>query len=78
MFDFSAVKYSFSNRCLYVRSSYHFGFERRLNLSVLQTFPVDASEEGVFSDVPLALGAAAQTLGRVFGHQLLGGRNRKR
>ncbi|TNN36596.1 hypothetical protein EYF80_053238 [Liparis tanakae] len=45
--------------------------QRRLDLPVLEAFPVDAPEEGVFPDVPLTLCAAAQTLGRVFGHQLL-------
>lgn len=51
--------------------TYHFGFERRLYLPVLQAFPVDASEEDVVSDVPLSLLAAAQALGWKLGHQLL-------
>lgn len=62
---------------VYERSTHHFGLEGRLYLPVLQALPVDASEEGVFSDVPLSLGAAAQTLGWVLGHQLLVGRNKK-
>lgn len=44
---------------------------------MLKALPVDASEEGVLSDVPLALKAAAQTLGRMFGHQLHIERNTK-
>lgn len=51
--------------------TYHFGFEGRLDLSVLQAFPVDASEEDVVSDVPLPVLTAAQTLGGELGHQLL-------
>lgn len=54
-----------------------FGLEGGLDLAVLETVPVDASEEGVLLDVPLPLGAAAQTLRRVFGHQL-GGIRRER
>lgn len=53
------------------RFTYHFGFERRLDLPVLEAFPVDASEEDVVSDVPLSLLTAAQTLGWKLGHQLL-------
>lgn len=48
--------------------TYHFGFERRLYLPVLEAFPVDASEEGVLPDVPLSLQTAAQTLGWMLGH----------
>lgn len=51
--------------------TYPFGFERRLYLPVLEAFPVDASEEDVVSDVPLALLTAAQALGWKLGHQLL-------
>lgn len=58
--------------------TYHFGFEWRLYLSVLQAFPVDASEEDVVSDVPLSLLTAAQTLGWKLGHQLLKIRNKHR
>lgn len=47
----------------------HFGLEGRLYLPILEAFPVNASEESVFSDVPLSLRATAQTLGRVLGHQ---------
>lgn len=60
-----------------MHSTYHFGLEGRLYLPVLEALPVDASEEGVFSDVPLSLRAAAQTLGRVLGHQLLMVGNKK-
>lgn len=51
--------------------TYHFRLKGGLYLSVLETFPIDASEEGVFSDVPLSLSATAQTFGWVFSHQLL-------
>ncbi|KAG7223696.1 hypothetical protein INR49_015421 [Caranx melampygus] len=44
---------------------------RWLYLPVREAFPVDASEEGMFSDVPLSLKTAAQTFGWVLGHQLL-------
>ena len=60
-----------------MHSTYHFGLEGWLYLPVRKAFPIDASEEGMFSDVPLSLWAAAQTLGRVFGHQLLIERNKK-
>lgn len=53
-----------------VSSTYSFGLEWWLNLFVLQFFPVDVTEEGVFFDVSLALGAAAQTLTWMFGHEL--------
>lgn len=59
-------------------ATYHFGLERRLYLLVLQAFPVDASEEGVLSDVPLSLRPAAQTFGWVLGHQLLVARETQR
>lgn len=61
---------------MYVHSTYHFGLEGRLYLPVFEAFPVDTSEEGVFSDVPLSLSAATQTLGWVLGHQLLIVRNK--
>lgn len=51
--------------------THHFGFKWRLDLSVRQAVPVDASEEGLLPDVHLALWPAAETLGRVFGHQLV-------
>lgn len=60
-----------------MNDTYHFGLEWRLYLPVLKAFPVDTSEEGVFLDVPLSLRAAAQTLGRVLGHQLLIVRNKE-
>lgn len=59
--------------CTCVVSAAHthrFRLERRLDLFVLQFFPVDVTEEGVLLDVPLALWTAAQTLARVLGHQL--------
>lgn len=56
--------------------TYHFGLEGRLNLPVCEAFPVDASEEGMVSDVPLSLTTAAQTLGWMLGHQLLNVRNK--
>lgn len=40
----------------------HFGFKWRLDLSVCQALPVDASEEGLLPDVPLPLWATAETL----------------
>lgn len=40
----------------------HFGFKRWLDLSVGQALPVDASEEGLLSDVSLTLRATAETL----------------
>lgn len=55
---------------MYVDRTYHFGLEGWLYLPVLKAFPVNTSEEGMFSDVPLSLSAAAQTLGWVLGHQL--------
>lgn len=54
-----------------VNVSYHFRLEGGLNLSVLEAIPINSPEEGMLSDVPLPLRAAAQTLGRVLGHQLL-------
>lgn len=61
----------------------HFWLEGRLNLAVFQLLPVDPPEEGMFSDVSLALRTAAQTLHWVFchepftyGHGLLGHRFR--
>lgn len=53
-----------------VSRTYSFGLEWWLHLLVLQFFPVDIAEEGMFLDVSLALGAAAQTLTWVFGHEL--------
>ena len=50
-----------------------FGFEGGLDLTVGEALPVDASEEGMLPDVPLAFLPAAQTLGRVLGHQLVTG-----
>ena len=47
---------------VYEQRTYHFGLEGRLYLPVLKAFPVDTSEEGVFSDVPLSFKAAAETL----------------
>lgn len=40
----------------------HFGLKWRLDLPVGQAIPVDASEEGLLPDVPLAFWAAAETL----------------
>lgn len=40
----------------------HFGFKWWLDLSVGQAVPVDASEEGLLSDVSLTLRATAETL----------------
>lgn len=54
-------------------ATHRFGLEGRLDLADLQAVPVDAAEEGVLSDITLALCPAAQTLGWVFGHQLQGG-----
>lgn len=48
--------------------SHHFGFEGRLYLPVLEAFPVNTSEEGMFSDVSLSLKSTAKTLGRMLGH----------
>lgn len=56
--------------CVCVSSTYSFGLEWWLHLLVFQFFPVDVAEEGVFLDVSLALGAAAQTLTWMFGHEL--------
>lgn len=50
--------------------THHFGFKWRLDLSVCQAVPVDASEEGLLPDVHLALRATAETLRRMLGHQL--------
>lgn len=50
--------------------AHHFGLEGRLDLLVGQPIPVDAPEEGLLPDVHLPLWAAAQTLGRMLGHQL--------
>lgn len=56
---------------MHVHGTYHFRLEGWLDLPVLKAFPIDTSEEGVFSDVPLSFRAASQTLGWVFGHQLV-------
>lgn len=60
-------------------STHHFGFKWWLDLSVGQALPVDASEEGLLSDVSLTLQATAETLWGVLGHQLVtnGGRKRR-
>lgn len=59
-------------------TTYQFGLEWWLYLFVLKAFPVNASEEGVFSNIPLSLRAAAQTLGWMLGHQLLIVRKKKK
>lgn len=48
----------------------HFWFKWRLDLSVGEAVPVDASEEGLLPDVPLALWSTAQTFRWMLGHQL--------
>lgn len=50
--------------------THSFGFERRLDLLVLQFFPVYIAEEGVLLDVPLPFWTTAQTLTWMFGHEL--------
>lgn len=50
--------------------SYHFRFEWRLYFSVFQAFPVNPTEESMFTNISLPFWAAAQTLWRVFCHQL--------
>lgn len=70
------VKYKHP-KCVCVHRAYHFGLKGRLYLPVLEAFPVDTSEEGMFSDVPFSLRATAKTLGWVLGHQLLIVRNKK-
>lgn len=57
--------------------TYSLGLEGRLDLLALQLVPVDVAEECVLLDVPLPLGATAQALGRVLGHQLGGDEERK-
>lgn len=59
-------------RCARACVSYNSGFKGRLDFPLLQQDPVDLSEEGVALDGLLAaLGHhAAQTLGRVLGHEL--------
>lgn len=52
--------------------THHFRFERWLNLSVLQLFPVNSPEESVFPDVSFTLQATAKAFCRMFSHQLLG------
>lgn len=61
---------------VHVNTTYHFGFEGWLYLPVLEAFPVDTSEKGMFSDVPRSLRATAQSLGWMLGHQLLIDRNK--
>lgn len=50
--------------------THHFRLEGRLDLPALQLLPVDSSEEGMFSNIPLTLRPTAQPLARVLGHQL--------
>ena len=51
--------------------SHYLRFVRRLNLPVLQTFPVDAPKEGVILDVPLFWRiAASQSLYGILYEQL--------
>lgn len=56
--------------CVCVCSTHHFRLERRLNLSVRQSFPVNAAEERMLTNVPLSFWSTAQTLRRVLRHQL--------
>lgn len=51
-----------SSAQMHIHLTHHFGFERWLDLSVSQAFPVDASEESLLSDVPLTFQAAAEAL----------------
>lgn len=53
-----------------IQHTYSLWLEGGLYLLALQLVPVDVAEEGVFLDVPLPLGATAQALGGVLGHQL--------
>lgn len=48
--------------------THHFRFERWLNLSVFQFFPVNSPEESMLPDVSLTLKATAKAFCRVFSH----------
>lgn len=52
-------------RCL----AAHFGFERRLNLSVGQSVPVNPAEESLLLYISLALRSTTQTFRWMLGHQ---------
>lgn len=58
--------------CTYfeLRHTYSSWFEWRLHLLILQFLPVHVAEEAVLPDVSLPLRTAAQSFGRMLGHQL--------
>lgn len=54
--------------------TYDFWLEWRLNFTVLNLLPIDATEEAVISDVLLSITAAAQPLLWILSQELLGGK----